>query len=479
MKHNSLQRRAILENLECRAYLNTPTAAIEALTPRSGPVIYSAAKLSLARRHISAVAVGTKAYFAGGDGPGFFAFSHVMDVYDSIAGRWSVIQAPDYPNGPGTAVGDTGLFPVALSGSTNLDLYNSQTATWTQSPATRGIRGGGAATVGNTAVFVGSHDTVDISNGDRLDIFDGIHQSWSSVSVPFPLVGQLITSGSKVVGPASSRGVSGKVNTLDIYDAGTGQASSVAAPNGAGIGAAVGSKIYFASGQRMNVYDTVTGRWKFIKPPSSILLNSKFVGSIGSTVVFNRVLVDRRHGQIQASVIYNTHTGKWFVGPSAGGSAAAKVGHQLLFAGGEDFTSYPLLTDGAVDIYTDRFPTAIVSGGMIAATSDTEVITVYNTGDAALPAGYTVDLYASPGRTLRRAILIGKRRVSSSLAAGGSSPFNIRTVIPKGMAAGSYHLLAAVQDNSGNITPIAAQDRMFRVRGAHITDAARHSRSHP
>ena len=66
---------------------------------------------------------------------------------------------------------------------------------------------------------------------------------------------------------------------------------------------------------------------------------------------------------------------------------------------------------------------------------------------------------------------MGSLTVASPLAAGASSPFNIRTVIPKGMPGGTYHLLAAVQDAAGHITPIAAEDATFRVRGPHAAAA--------
>jgi hypothetical protein len=96
---------------------------------------------------------------------------------------------------------------------------------------------------------------------------------------------------------------------------------------------------------------------------------------------------------------------------------------------------------------------------------------VINTGDADLPAGYTVQLYASPDRTLNGSILVGSLGVSSPLAAGASSPFKVRTVIPAGTPGGIYHLLAAVQDAAGNITPIAAEDATFRIRGVHAAAA--------
>ena len=53
--------------------------------------------------------------------------------------------------------------------------------------------------------------------------------------------------------------------------------------------------------------------------------------------------------------------------------------------------------------------------------------------------------------------------MASPLTAGASTTFGIRTIQPKDLPAGTYHLLAAVSDGSGHLTPIAAEDTTFRV----------------
>ena len=77
----------------------------------------------------------------------------------------------------------------------------------------------------------------------------------------------------------------------------------------------------------------------------------------------------------------------------------------------------------------------------------------------------------SPDRTLNNVTLLGSLNVASPLTAGNSAKFRIRSVISKDVSAGTYHLLAALQDSSGNITPIAAEDATFRIRGSHAAAA--------
>ena len=87
-------------------------------------------------------------------------------------------------------------------------------------------------------------------------------------------------------------------------------------------------------------------------------------------------------------------------------------------------------------------------------------------GHADLTGPYTIQLYATTDRTLNGAILVGSLNVASPLTAGASSPFVVRSVIPKGAPAGTYHLLAAVRDAAGHVTPIAAEDTTLRICGA-------------
>ena len=99
-------------------------------------------------------------------------------------------------------------------------------------------------------------------------------------------------------------------------------------------------------------------------------------------------------------------------------------------------------------------------------------MTVINTGDADLAGPYSINLYASTDRTLTGAILVGSRVLTSPLAAGASATFSFRTIQPKDLPAGTYHLLAAVADGSGHLTPIAAEDSTFRIGPAHTANPA-------
>ena len=141
--------------------------------------------------------------------------------------------------------------------------------------------------------------------------------------------------------------------------------------------------------------------------------------------------------------------------------AAATAGNKALFAGGSVGHDPNLLK--TVDIFTDTFPSPVLSGGLTGNIGHRNQVTIINTGDADLAGPYGIQLYASLDRTLNGAILIGTRGVTAPLPAGASATFGVRTILPKDTPAGTYHLLAAISDGTGHLTPIAAEDATFRV----------------
>ncbi len=62
--------------------------------------------------------------------------------------------------------------------------------------------------------------------------------------------------------------------------------------------------------------------------------------------------------------------------------------------------------------------------------------------------------------------------MTTPLPAGASATFGVRTILPKDTPAGTYHLLAAISDGTGHLTPIAAEDETFEVGGKQVAAPA-------
>src|SRR5262249_2643734 len=107
-------------------------------------------------------------------------------------------------------------------------------------------------------------------------------------------------------------------------------------------------------------------------------------------------------------------------------------------------------------------PNPVLSGYLTGQVGSTVTVTVNNTGDADLPPGATVAIYASKDRTLRHAIHLGKTTLTTPLAAGASVQVDVPTTIPAGASPGEYHLLAAAGP-AKHLTPIAAQSATFAI----------------
>jgi hypothetical protein len=446
------------------------------------------ANLSAPRTFMVAATVGKFSLFAGGipEFSGAYFIDHpttTVDVYNSATGAWSVSHTPDpIGGGAATTLGNKAIFTTGVL-SKKVEIFNAANGKWSTATLPVAAIWKTAATVGSQVILSGKEDTSHY----YLAIFNARTGKWRAVTPPAPM--QPSYTSARAAGKVLFDDT-GHANLFDIYDPQSGLWSTTQQPRVAGleyglavssmIATTIGSKAIFGMDGGAAVYDGISGIWSSIQyaDPSVIPFEGTML-ALGSKLLFanaflraNLGVVDLATGLVSRAQM--TNPSNW--------SAGTVVGTHALFAGGNGgyiTAGRPFPSVDFVDNYTDLSPSPVLSGEMTGAANSRNIVTVLNTGDAALPAGYTIQLYATTDRTLGGAILLGSRTVSSSLAAGASSPFNIRTVIPKDMPAGSYHLLAAVQDSSGNITPIAAEEGVFSVRGSRITRAARHSRSHP
>jgi hypothetical protein len=234
----------------------------------------------------------------------------------------------------------------------------------------------------------------------------------------------------------------------------------------------VGAKLVFrtdVAGQpsTLSIYDTVTRSF------SPFTFSVTPYSPHDQAVVGGKMIIFGQGALMDGVTICDLTTGQTYTSTVAAGhsqTAAVVVGKQAIFAGGGTGTNL-VGPSAAVDIYTDTAPTAVLSADLTGNFGGRDKITVINTGDADLSGQYTIKLYASADRTLNGAILVGTRDVASPIAAGASSPFIVRSVVPVGAPAGTYHLLATVTDSTGHETPVAAEDAVLTVRGARAATA--------
>ena len=83
---------------------------------------------------------------------------------------------------------------------------------------------------------------------------------------------------------------------------------------------------------------------------------------------------------------------------------ATVQGHAIFAGGGNEGTGGG--PTGAVDIYTDTLPAPVLSGILSGGAGGIASVTLRNSGDAALADTYSINIYASPARTLRGAVLL-------------------------------------------------------------------------
>jgi hypothetical protein len=440
------------------------------------------ANLSAPRTFIVAATVGKLSLFAGGVPTYSGGIDHpttTVDIYNSATGAWSVSHTPDpIGGGAATTLGNKAIFTTGVL-SKRVEIFNAANGKWSTASLPVAAIWKTAATVGSQVILSGKDDT----NQYYLAIFNARTGKWRAIMPPAPM--QPSFTSARAAGKLLYNDFT--KNAFDIYDPQSGLWSTTQQPRVAGLdygiglslmrATTIGSKAIFRMDGGAAIYDGISGIWSSIQyADAGVIPFEGTVLALGSKLLFAGALqrgdvavVDLANGLVSRAPMTNPYN--W--------SAGAIVGTHALFAGGTTgdniIAGPPISTFDLVDNYTDLSPSPVLSGGLTGTPGHRDQVTVINTGDAALPAGYTIQLYATPDRTLGGAILLGSRTVSSSLAAGASSPFNIRTVIPKDMPAGSYHLLAAVQDSCGNITPIAVEDGTFRVPGPNVGPATSHA----
>jgi hypothetical protein len=173
---------------------------------------WSTAQLSQARHYISAVAVDGKVLFAGGWNAS--GITSTVDIYDLASNSWSTASLSSPTSGPYQAASVGNLALIANNDS--VDIYNSQTGTWSNHRLSQARDFPAAVTLGTRVLFAGGMGDSGPSN--VVDIYDSQTGEWQTASLSEPR---------QDIGPAAIGGKayflggwtgSDSVATIDIYD---------------------------------------------------------------------------------------------------------------------------------------------------------------------------------------------------------------------------------------------------------------------
>jgi hypothetical protein len=125
----------------------------------------------------------------------------------------------------------------------------------------------------------------------------------------------------------------------------------------------------------------------------------------------------------------------------------------------------------AVDNPSVRVGGELVTGAVIANPDSTATIVLHSVGSSfsvgnpsALPAPYSLQLYASTDGTLQNAFLLSSVSSSSILPDGATSIFTLNSTLPADLPSGRYRLIAAITDLNGNQFRLSGETTRFNHR---------------
>ncbi len=307
---------------------------------------HSTANLSQGRYWLAATTVGNKALFAGGAGGG-----DVVDIYNTDTDTWSTARLSQPRRQlSATTVGNKAMFAGGGNYSDVVDIYNVDTDTWSTATLSQARNSLAATTVGNKAVFAGGSAP---GASDVVDIYDADTDTWSTATLS---VGRSNLVATTVGNKAMFAGGGSYIDVVDIYNADTDMWSTATLSQGRSDMSAttLGNKAFFAGGyfsgghsDVVDIYDADTDTWF-----TATLSQAR--DDMASTTVGNKALFAGGAAQQFSDVvdIYDADTNTWYTETLSQARyelAATRVGNMAIFAGGlADNGVY----SNVVDIYT-------------------------------------------------------------------------------------------------------------------------------
>ncbi len=368
-----------------------------------------------------------------------------------------------------------------------------------------------SATIGNDAIFIRS----GVSAAGAVDIFDSITDQWTSstlAGVRFMPAAVAVGSVLVVVGGTQTDPSS----TADIYNAITGRwtVSVLPIPILTTSGFQIGDQAFFPTPKGVDVYNSGSDMWSVMQSPKVVMDAKVLPGTVvGTTVIFPENLTYTFHS-------YNFLTDRWSTIFLAGAAptieSGATLGNKAIFSPGGESTNQVIIYDSSAnqwsrqrmsqsrffappivtvrdqtiisgglgtnpfttaDVFTDPVPTATLNGNLTRTSSGLLPVAVHNAGDADLPAGSVIKIFATSATSATsRGVLLGEVPTNAPLAPGEVSLINVPiTLLNRGLTGGAHGLVAAaVPPGRGHAILFASLLNAFSVRGPARTATREH-----
>ncbi len=397
---------------------------VAAPAPQPGVGQWSTSSLPSPGGAMRAISVGQYVVLSGGSyyTSGGWAINSSLEIYNTGTDQWSATVQPDATVGAGwTAVGDELIIAGGASYSNGawaptaaVNTYNVSTGQWSSAPALSQARYGLAAgTVGSLAIFAGGATYSDgtWSPSSDVDIYNTSTGTWSTATlsvarwfIAATTVGDLaIFAGGTVNNVASA--TPNTTAAVDIYNANNGKWSTALLSQARSSIAAttVGDDAIFAGGQThqtdvvtmgnwlppgvggyaasgaVDIYNLDTNQWTTAAVPQAAGEMSAVTSGDLAFFAGGDTESDAAVGNYTGIVnIFDVTTNQWSFAELSQpryGMASASVGDLVMFAGGEYSTAgnawtptnvidWCNVTNSAVPAITNATPGAIpMSGG--------------------------------------------------------------------------------------------------------------------
>lgn len=431
--------------------------------------------LSQARAQITAATIDDRwIVFAGGD-DGLAGFVNAVDVYDAATDTWTVgAPLPSVPYGAlaGSAAAGAGSHQAVFAYPTTAYVYDVNANHWSTAPLSQQRTKPRVVSVGGKVLIVGGSYVG--RNGksypsDAVDVFDPATGTWSASHAPGTIPSSALDA---VVGQdvvfADSRtqfvvGTGGTaMRSAYVFDAGTGQWSTVQAPAGTPVpqaAAAVGGRVVFmAIGQSAAlVLDVARGQWSTLDVGTATS-----VPELIPTGTDRPLLVDRSFDQNHLAGAVTTLTPTNLTPPTPLAPADGAAVHDTFrptftWSAVPGASTYDLALDGAtarpITVSGTSFTPA---GDLLGGTHVWSVVAKLPDGSALRGPTAT---FALPGPHLSATLVAVVIPAGATTASRGSVRLTI-TNNGDGSLNGPYELVfTAVDDNDPTV-----QDRLIGAR---------------
>lgn len=327
--------------------------------------LWTTSSLPTASGYVAATSLGSEAFFADSSGR--------VDMYDSQTMTWSSAILSGARGGLAAAAAGTKV--CFGGGSTNVvDIYDTVSHTWSVAQLSVRREALSAVAVGSKILFAGGRiPGSDSVFYDTVDIYDAASGTWSvqHLSLARKNMGAATVGGKVYFGGGYGSG--GIQSRVDIYDSNSNTwTTSALSTKREALGAvAVGTKVVFGGGgpndTRVDILDTATGQWSqasfsskhYYYGVAGVGTKAFFAGGAPGWYQYNGVdLVDvyDAASNTWTTAHLSEARGLWYGGTS--------VNNQAFFAGGSN----------RIDIYTLQRYQAIHSTSSFTLQDDTVVI---------------------------------------------------------------------------------------------------------